>query len=68
MIGTVGTRAKGKRALEYGAAQVVNRGDEDFVAAAMAFTRGRGVDKVVDSTGASILDSSFACIRKLGHS
>ena len=67
VIGTVGTRAKEKRALEYGAALVVNRGDEDFVAAVMAFTRGRGVDKVVDSTGASILDSSFACIRKLGH-
>ena len=67
VIGTVGTRAKEKRALEYGAARVVNREDEDFVAAVMAFTRGKGVDKVVDSTGASILDRSFACIRKLGH-
>jgi NADPH:quinone reductase len=67
VIGTVGTRAKEKRALEYGAALVVNRQDEDFVAAVMAFTRGRGVDKLIDSTGASILDRSFACIRKLGH-
>ena len=33
----------------------------------MAFTHGRGVDKIVDSTGASILDRSFATIRKLGH-
>jgi NADPH2:quinone reductase len=67
VIGTVGTRAKEKRALEYGAARVVNREDEDFVAAVMAFTRGKGVDKAVDSTGAGILDSSFDCIRKLGH-
>jgi NADPH2:quinone reductase len=67
VIGTVGTRAKEKRALEYGSALVVNRQDEDFVAAVMAFTRGKGVDKLIDSTGASILDRSFACIRKLGH-
>ena len=67
VIGTVGTRAKEKRALEYGAALVVNRQDEDFAAAVMAFTRGKGVDKLIDSTGASILDRSFACIRKLGH-
>jgi NADPH2:quinone reductase len=67
VIGTVGTRGKEKRALEFGAAKVVNRADEDFVAAVMAFTAGKGVDKIVDSTGASILDRSFATIRKLGH-
>jgi NADPH2:quinone reductase len=67
VIGTVGTRDKEKRALECGAALAVNRQDEDFVAAVIAFTRGRGVDKLIDSTGASILDRSFACIRKLGH-
>ncbi|HZZ60985.1 MAG TPA: zinc-binding dehydrogenase [Roseiarcus sp.] len=67
VIGTVGTRGKERRALEFGAAKVVNREDEDFVAAVMAFTGGKGVDKVVDSTGASILDRSFAAIRKLGH-
>ena len=67
VIGTVGTRGKEKRALECGAALVINRQDEDFVAAVMAFTRGRGVGKLIDSTGASILDRSFACIRKLGH-
>jgi NADPH:quinone reductase len=67
VIGTVGTRGKEKCALEFGAAKVVNREEEDFVAAAMAFTGGKGVDKIVDSTGASILDRSFATIRKLGH-
>jgi NADPH:quinone reductase len=67
VIGTVGTAGKEARALDYGAEVVVNRAEADFVAAAMAFTDGRGVDKVVDSTGASILDRSFDCIRKLGH-
>ena len=67
VIGTVGTRGKEKRALEFGAAKVVNRVDEDFVAAVMAFTGGKGVDKIVNSTGASVLDRSFATIRKLGH-
>jgi NADPH2:quinone reductase len=67
VIGTVGTRGKEKRALEFGAARVINREDEDFVAAVMAFTEGKGVDKIVDSTGASILDRSFATIHMLGH-
>jgi NADPH2:quinone reductase len=67
VIGTVGTRGKEKRPLELGAAKVINRADEDFVAAVLAFTDGRGVDKIVDSTGASILDRSFETIRKLGH-
>lgn len=67
VIGTVGTRGKEALPLAYGAAKVVNREDEDFVAAVLAFTGGRGVDKVVDSTGASILDRSFAVVRRLGH-
>jgi NADPH:quinone reductase len=63
----VGTRGKEARAIEFGAARVVNREDEDFVEAVMRFTEGKGVDKVLDSTGASILDRSFSVIRKLGH-
>jgi NADPH:quinone reductase len=66
VIGTVGTKGKDARALAYGAARVVNREDEDFVEIAARFTDGRGVDKVFDSTGASILDRSFSTIRKLG--
>ncbi|HEX2886681.1 quinone oxidoreductase family protein [Vineibacter terrae] len=67
VIGTVGTAGKEQRALDYGATQVVNRTQADFVAAALALTGGKGVDKVVDSTGASILDRSFEAIRTLGH-
>jgi NADPH:quinone reductase len=67
VIGTVGTKGKEARALAFGAAKVVNREDEDFVEVVARFTSGRGVDKVLDSTGASILDRSFSTIRKLGH-
>jgi NADPH:quinone reductase len=67
VIGTVGTKGKEKRALEFGAARVVNREDEDFVEAVMSFTKGKGVDKVLDSMGASILDRSFSTVRKLGR-
>ncbi len=67
IIGTVGTAGKEARALEYGADVVVNRGEADFVEIAMKATGGRGVEKVVDSTGASILDRSFDAIRPLGH-
>jgi NADPH2:quinone reductase len=47
--------------------KVVNRNDEDFAAVVMDHTGGRGADKVIDSTGGSILDRSFECIRLLGH-
>ena len=67
VIGTVGTTGKEARALEYGADVVVNRDRADFVNAALQATGGRGVDKVIDSTGASILDRSFDAIRPLGH-
>jgi len=67
VIGTVGTAGKQARALDYGADRVVLRDAEDFVAVALDETGGRGVDKVIDSTGASILDRSFEAIRPLGH-
>ena len=67
VIGTVGTNGKEARALAFGAAKVINREDDDFVEAVMRFTEDRGVDKVLDSTGASILDRSFSTVRKLGH-
>jgi NADPH:quinone reductase len=67
VIGTVGTKGKEARALAYGAAKVINREDDDFAEVTARFTRGRGVDKVLDSTGASILDRSFSTIRRLGH-
>lgn len=67
VIGTVGTAGKENRALDFGADLVINRNNTDFIAAALEFTKGQGVDKIIDSTGASILDRSFEIIRPLGH-
>ena len=67
VIGTIGTAGKEKRALEFGAHKVINRNEEDFVSAVMKFTDGKEIDKIVDSTGGTILDSSFKTIHRLGH-
>ena len=67
VVGTVGTAGKEAQALAFGADRVVNRQSEDFVSVCNKMTSGSGVDKVIDSTGATILDRSFDCIRQLGH-
>ena len=67
VIGTVGTPGKEKLALDYGAERVVVTPNEDFEAAVLAFTGGRGVDLAVNSLGATMLDRTFNVVRKLGH-
>lgn len=67
VVGTIGTTGKERRALAYGAKLVVNRTESDFVREVGQFLNGRGVDKIYDSTGATILDRSFALLRPLGH-
>jgi NADPH:quinone reductase len=67
VIGTTGTPGKERRALDFGATRVINRNSENFVDIVKGMTNGQGVDKVIDSTGGSILDKSFDCIRELGH-
>lgn len=67
MIGTVGGAGKGRTAKKLGAALVIDRSTEDFVAAAMRFTKGRGVDLVIDSLGADILPRSFEALRRFGR-
>jgi NADPH2:quinone reductase len=67
VIGTVGSGAKERRPRRYGAARVIDRSREDFVAAAMAFTSGRGVDLVIDSLGGDILPRSFDALRPYGR-
>jgi NADPH:quinone reductase len=67
VIGTVGTPGKEKLPLTYGAEKIVVAGNEDFVAAALALTGGKGVDLLIDSLGGKTLDRSFAAVRALGH-
>jgi NADPH2:quinone reductase len=67
VIGTVGTAGKDARVTAFGAVEAVDRNARDFVEVALARTGGVGVDKVIDSTGATILDRSFEAIRRFGH-
>ncbi len=67
VIGTVGGPGKGDRARAWGADRIVERGTEDFVAAAHDFTGGKGIDLVIDSLGADILERSFDTLRTYGH-
>ena len=67
VIGTVGSAGKGARALACGAHRIVERDTEDFVTAAMEFTGGKGVDLVIDSLGADILERSFDALRTYGR-
>lgn len=67
VIGTVGSAAKTRLPRRYGASLVIDRSREDFVAAAMKFTGGRGVDLVIDSLGADVLPRSFDALRTYGR-
>lgn len=66
VLGTVGTRAKAELPRRFGADRVISRDREDFVEAAMAETRGRGVDLVIDSLGGEVLPRSFDAVRPFG--
>jgi len=66
VIGTVGRAGKGDKAKAFGASLAIDRSGEDFVAAAIAFTNGKGVDLVIDSLGADILERSFDALKLYG--
>jgi NADPH2:quinone reductase len=67
VIGTVGTPGKERRALEYGASQVILTKTQEFESAVLALTGDRGVDLAIDSLGGSTLDRTFNVVRVLGH-
>lgn len=67
VFGTVGSQAKAALPLSLGADRVYARNDEDFVAALMRDTAGKGVDLVIDSLGASELERSFGVLRPFGR-
>jgi NADPH2:quinone reductase len=67
VVGTTGSAAKAARALAFGADRVIDRSREDFVAATLHFTRGHGVDLVIDSLGADVLPRSFDVLRPFGR-
>jgi len=55
------------KALEVGADITVNVGEEDLVEKVMRVTDGRGVDLVVECSGAQkAIEQAFKCVRRLG--
>lgn len=66
LIGTAGSEAKCRLALEHGASECINYATEDFAARVRELTGGRGVDVVMDSVGAATFDGSLNSLRPFG--
>jgi NADPH:quinone reductase len=67
VIGTTSSAAKADRARQAGCTEVVLYNDEDFVAATMRLTGGRGVDVVYDAVGKSTFEGSIRALTPRGH-
>ena len=66
LIGTAGSDAKCKLALEHGAAHAINYSTGDFVAQVKEITGGKGVKAVYDSVGKDTLEKSLDCLAPFG--
>ena len=66
LIGTAGTDAKCKLALEYGAAHAINYSTENFAERVKEVTGGKGVKVVYDSVGKDTFEGSLNCLRPFG--
>lgn len=66
LIGTAGSAAKCKLALDHGAAFAIDYRTEDVVARVREITGGRGVPVVYDSVGKDTWERSLDCLEPLG--
>ena len=66
VIGTVGSEAKARLALENGCDHVILYDEEDFVERVDEITGGEGVPVVFDGVGATTFDDSLRCLRTFG--
>ncbi|MCO8277707.1 NAD(P)H-quinone oxidoreductase [Actinoplanes sp. TRM 88003] len=67
VIATAGSPAKTAAAIELGAMGAVNYREDDFVAATLGATDGRGVDAILDVVGAPYLRRNLECLGPDGH-
>lgn len=67
VITTAGTEAKARAGLELGAQTAINYRAEDFVAATLNATHGRGVDAILDVVGSDYLGRNVECLAPDGH-
>jgi len=66
VIGTVGSEAKVEIAKQAGADHVILYREQDFVAATLELTNGKGVNAVYDAVGKDTFTGSLACLDYLG--
>jgi len=66
LIGTAGTDAKCKLALDHGAAHAINYSTENFADRVREITGGQGVKVVYDSVGKDTFEGSLNCLRPFG--
>ncbi|RYF74722.1 MAG: quinone oxidoreductase [Comamonadaceae bacterium] len=66
LIGTAGSDAKCKLALDHGAAHAINYSTENFAARVKEITGGKGVKVVYDSVGKDTFEGSIDCLRPFG--
>jgi NADPH2:quinone reductase len=66
LIGTAGTDAKCKLALEHGAAHAINYSTENFAERVKEITGGQRVKVVYDSVGKDTFEGSLDCLRPFG--
>ncbi|WP_213955017.1 quinone oxidoreductase [Variovorax sp. dw_954] len=66
LIGTAGTDAKCKLALDHGAAHAINYSTGNFAEQVREVTGGKGVKVVYDSVGKDTFEGSIDCLRPFG--
>jgi NADPH2:quinone reductase len=66
LIGTAGTDAKCRLALDHGAAHAINYSTENFAERVKEITGGKGVKVVYDSVGKDTFEGSLNCLRPFG--
>lgn len=67
VITTAGSEAKTRAGLELGARCAIDYRTQDFVAATLAATEGRGVDAILDVVGSDYLGRNVECLAPDGH-
>jgi NADPH2:quinone reductase len=67
VIGTTSSAPKGARARQAGCSEVILYNEEDFVAATLRSTAGRGVDVVYDAVGKTTFEGSVRSLAPTGH-
>lgn len=67
VVTTAGSAAKVQAGLRLGAHTAINYREQDFVAATLEATGGRGVDSILDVVGADYLPRNLECLAPDGH-